>query len=181
VLGVAYGEPRRFDPDAVELLRAVAHDTALPLAEHLEEQGSLAAALPDLLVEPGRTRWFHATVDHLPIAMVLLEPVVVDDRLVDCTIVHHNARAAAHLDDPIAALGQRVSQLDPWLADSPLWSAIEQAWRDGRAVTLPDLRLDAAQGRGPLVLSDVSITRLGGLLVVGVRHIDAAIEDPRGA
>lgn len=172
VLGLAWADGRRFASEDLDRLLDVAHAAALPLAQDLEDRGALATGLPDLLVEPGRARWFHTTIDHLPVGVVLLEPVVDGGRLVDCTVLHASPRATAHLEDPVRPLGRRVSELSPWLEDSPLWDALDEVWRHGDPAVLPQVELVASEPQRPATLTDVSVTRLGGLLVLGVGRIE---------
>jgi hypothetical protein len=159
-------------------LLEVADRCGRPLAEHLEARGALPGvlpAMPALLSEPGRARWFHATLDELPASIALLEPELADDVLVDLRIVHHNAEATERLELPERPFGRTISEVAPWLVDTPLWPLLERTAVDGAARRLAWLDLgDGGTEPAARRLEDIRITRVGSTLVVGWRDVLAA-------
>jgi hypothetical protein len=173
VLALTWADPGPFDLARRKELLQLADRCAKPLADHLMEIEALGDALPHVIAEPGRSRWFHATLDDLPVAAMLLEPIRDEDgELVDLGLVHHNTEASAHLADPVRPSGRRFSEISPWLPESPLWPLLRATLEDGASRRLDRFELPVNfEGRRGLRAEDLHVSRVGSLLLLSWREM----------
>jgi hypothetical protein len=173
VLALTWPDPGPFELARRTELLQLADRCAKPLADHLMEIEALGDALPHLIAEPGRSRWFHATLDDLPVAAMLLEPIRDEaGELVDLGLVHHNTEASAHLADPVRPSGRRFSEITPWLPDSPLWPLLRETLADGTPRRLEVFELPVNfEGRRGLRAEDLHVSRVGSLLLLSWREM----------
>jgi hypothetical protein len=180
VMGMTWNAPHAIEPDQRRDLLELADRCARPLAEHLLSRDALADALPRLITEPGRSRWFHAAIEELPVPVLLLQPSLdADGSLVDLELVQPNGEAVARLTEHVRPTSRRVSEITPWLPRSPLWPLLVATLQDGTTRRLEhlDLPLDE-QGRRELRAIDIRVSRVGSILLVAWR---AMVPRPPGA
>jgi hypothetical protein len=171
VVGMTWDAPHVISPDQRRDLLELADRCARPLAEHLLSRDALADALPQLITEPGRSRWFHAAIEELPVPLLLLQPALdADGSLVDLELVQPNGEAVARLTEHVRPTSRRVSEITPWLPRSPLWPLFVATLRDGttRRVEHLDVPIDG-EGRRELRAIDVRVSRVGSLLLLAWR------------